>query len=227
MEPDSPRGHASFSTGKLPLWIKLAVSLWVAVLIPEHWRATPLTFLWFCNAAVLLTTVALWIESRFLISIVAVGNVWWMLLWVLDFLIHLVSGIKTTPIPLGMSNYMFDARLSLFSRGLSLYHAWLPFVLLWTVRRLGYDRRALFAQTVLAWILLLLSYGLTEDLRGPAGNLNQVYGLSDKEPQHWVTPAVWLGLVMLFCPVVWYLPTHLVLRRVFRPSTARASEANN
>lgn len=203
--------------GGLPLWIKLLVTAWVAVLIPEHLRATPLTFLWFCNAALLLTTLALWLESSFLVSVVAVGSTWWMLLWVVDFVIHLVTGVRATPLPLGMANYMFNPGLSAFSRALSLYHAWLPFVLLWAVRRLGYDRRALPAQIVLAWTLLLLSYGLTKDLHGPAGNLNSVYGLSETQPQQWMAPGLWLALVMLFCPICWYLPTHLVLRRLFRP----------
>jgi hypothetical protein len=199
----------------IPLWLKVAVTLWVAVLVPEHWRASPLSFLWFCNVALLLTTLGLWLENAVLISMQAVGSVWWMLLWGLDFLVHFAPGVGTTPIPLGQANYMFDERLSLFSRALSLYHAWLPFVLLFALRRLGYDRRAPYRQTVLAWGLLLLSFGLTKDMHGPAGNLNMVYGLSETEPQRWVSPHAWLILIMLFCPIAWYAPTHWVLRRVF------------
>jgi len=48
----------------------------------------------------------------------------------------------------GVSNYMFDPKFSHFSRGLSLYHGWLPFVLLRALSRLGYDRRALLLQTL-------------------------------------------------------------------------------
>jgi len=46
-----------------------------------------------------------------------VGIVWWQLLWVLDFLIHMATGVNT----MGMSNYMFDEKFSRVSRGLSLY----------------------------------------------------------------------------------------------------------
>ena len=225
MEQDSGWSLRVLSGGKIPLWVKLLVTLWVAVLVPEHWRTTPLSLLWFCNVALVLTTVGLWLENSLLVSTQAVGSVWWMLLWTLDFLVHLVPGIDTTPIPLGQANYMFDPRLSLFSRGLSLYHGWLPFVLLLALRRLGYDRRAVFAQTVLAWVLLLLSYELTTGIHGPAGNLNMVYGLSATETQHWVSPGMWLVLTMLFCPIAWYLPTHFVFRRLFLPSAHQVGNA--
>lgn len=56
------------------------MTLWVLVLIPDHWRTTPLTFLWFCDASLLVTTVGLWLESGYLISMATVGSVWWMLL---------------------------------------------------------------------------------------------------------------------------------------------------
>jgi hypothetical protein len=200
---------------RLPLWIKLLATLWVAVLIPDHWRAGPLSLLWFCCVALMLTTVGLWLESRLLLSMQAVGSVWWMQLWALDFLAHFIPGVHTTPIPLGQANYMFNPELSLFSRALSLYHAWLPIVLLTSLRRLGYDRRALPAQTLLLWTILLLSYGLTPGVQGPPANLNMVYGLSSTEPQHWMSPRAWLVVTMLFCPIAWYLPTHAVFRRIF------------
>ncbi len=225
MERRSGRVWRALSRGKIPLWVKLLVTLWGAVLVPEHWRATPLSLLWFCNVALVLTTVGLWLESSLVVSTQAVGSVWWMLLWALDFLFHFVPGVTSTPIPLGQANYMFDPRLSLFSRGLSLYHGWLPFVLLLALRRLGYDRRAVLAQTVLAWVLLVVSYQLTTGPRGPAGNLNLVYGLSETEPQRWVSPEAWLVLTMLFCPLAWYLPTHFVFRRLFRPSAPPAGTA--
>ena len=112
-----------FTSGRIPLWVKLLYTLWVAMLLPEHWQSSPVSFLWFCNVALLTTLAALWLENSLLASMQAVAIVWWMLLWVLDFLIHVVTGIKTIGLPLGMSNYMFDEKLSTFSRFLSLYHA--------------------------------------------------------------------------------------------------------
>jgi len=167
------------SLGRLPLWLKVVCSVWVAVLVPTYWQTTPLQLLWSCNVALLVTCIGLWLESSLLVSIAALGIVWWQLLWVLDFLIHLGTGLSA----MGMAGYMFDAKFSRVSRGLSLYHGWLPFVLLWALSRLGYDRRALLLQTLVAWAVFLLSAGLTSDLTGPAGNLNMIYGLSETKPQ--------------------------------------------
>ena len=60
------------------------------------------------------------------------------------------AGIKL----LGMTDYMFDAQRPIYLRALSLFHGWLPFLLLFLVKRLGYDRRALSLWTLLAWSLM-------------------------------------------------------------------------
>jgi hypothetical protein len=202
---------------KIPLWVKLLYTIWVAALVADHWRSSPLTLLWFCNLALLTTLAALWLENSLLASMQAVAIVYWMFLWNLDFLIHIVAGIRTVGVPLGMSNYMFDEKLSGFSRGLSLYHAWLPFFLLWVLVRIGYDRRARLAQTIFAWAVLFVSFALTKDPRGPAGNVNQVYGLSETGPQTWIAPWLWLTLVMVAWPASVYVPSHLLFSRIFRP----------
>jgi len=190
----------------------------VALLLPAYWQSTPLGLLWSCNVALLVTCAGLWLENSLLVSIAALGIVWWQLLWVLDFLIHLGIGTST----MGMSNYMFDEEFSRFSRGLSLYHGWLPFVLLWALLRLGYDRRALLLQTMVAWTVFLLSAIVTTDLAGPAGNLNMIYGLSETQPQTWMAPKLWLALVMVLWPATVYVPCHFVFRRAF----ARGHEAS-
>ena len=193
------------------MWLKLLCSVWVALLLPTYWQSTPLGLLWSCNVALLVTCAGLWLESSLLVSIAALGIVWWQLLWVLDFLIHLGTGIST----LGMSNYMFDQKFSRFSLGLSLYHGWLPFVLLWALSRLRYDHRALLLQTLVAWAVFLLSAIVTTDLTGPAGNLNMIYGLSETMPQTWMAPRLWLVLVMVLWPASVYVPCHFIFRRVF------------
>jgi len=114
-----------------------------------------------------------------------------------------------------MSNYMFDEKFSRVSRGLSLYHGWLPFVLLWALSRLGYDHRALLLQTLVAWTVFLLSAIVTTDITGPAGNLNMIYGLSETKPQTWMTPSLWLALVMVLWPATAYVPCHFIFRRAF------------
>ena len=124
------------------------------------------------------------------------------LAWNADFFGRLVTGRHI----LGLSGYMFDGRKPRFLRALSLFHVVLPALLLWTVHRLGYDPRALAFQTVAALVILPVTYALTD----PADNINWVYG-PGRKPQTWTSPRAYLALVMLFFPVVIYLPTHLLL----------------
>ena len=58
----------------LPLWLKLAYSAFVAVLVPSYWHAYgPTNFLYFCDVALLMTLVALWREDSLFASMPLVG----------------------------------------------------------------------------------------------------------------------------------------------------------
>jgi len=81
-------------------------------------------------------------------------------LWLADFGGNLL-GIQL----LGLTGYMFEHRLPLFTRALSLFHGWLPLLLVWLLVRLGYDKRAWSAWTVLATGSVLVCYFFTP----PAG----------------------------------------------------------
>jgi hypothetical protein len=53
----------------IPLWIKVADTLFVCVLVPVYVRHYGLAnFLWFSDVALLVTVPALWIESRLLMG---------------------------------------------------------------------------------------------------------------------------------------------------------------
>ncbi len=57
-----------------PLWLKLAYSAFLAVLVPYYLKAYgPTNFLYFCDVALLMALVALWTESPIWASIPAVG----------------------------------------------------------------------------------------------------------------------------------------------------------
>src|SRR5205823_3851830 len=71
----------------LPLWLKIVVTLFVAVLVPIYWRAYgPTNFLYFCDVALLMTVAALWLESPLLASAPLVGIFLPQMFWVVDFL---------------------------------------------------------------------------------------------------------------------------------------------
>jgi hypothetical protein len=196
---------------------KVAVTVFLAVMVPIYWRTYgPTNFLWFCDTALLITVTGMWLESPLLISMCAVGILIPQCLWLLDFGSNLL-GFHL----LNLTSYMFDSKLSLFTRGLSLFHGWLPFLLVWLLFRVGYDRRALSAWTGLAVSLVLVCYFFTP----PAGahlanpnaplNINDIYGFNDQKPQTWINQNLY---VMLWLGALWlgaFLPAHLVLRRFF------------
>ena len=191
----------------IPPWIKIVYTLFLCVLVPVYWvHWGPKNFLWFSDIALLTTAVALWLESPLLISMMAVAVALPELAWNADFFGRLVIGRHL----LGLSAYMFDARKPVYLRALSLFHVALPIVLLWAVRRLGYDRRAWVSQTVVALVVLPVTYALT----APGDNVNWVYGPGSR-PQTWIGPRTYLALLMLLFPVVIYLPAHLLLSAVF------------
>jgi hypothetical protein len=193
----------------IPFWLKVSYTLFVAVLVPVYWaRYGPVNFLWACDIALLVTVVALWRESRLLASMMAVAVLLPELVWNLDFFLRLIMGRDV--IGLDATGYMFNAQQPLPVRLLSLFHVFLPLLLLWMVWRLGYQARAGLAATVLCWLVLPLSYLCTE----PALNINWVYGWGNA-PQTWLPGPVYVALLMLVLPLGVYLPTHLVLKRLF------------
>ncbi len=206
---------------RVPLWVKLAYTAFMAVLVPVYWaNYGPTNVLYFCDVALMITLVAIWIESPLLVSMCAVGILGSQTLWVIDFVLN-IFGIKLT----GLTDYMFMADHSLFLRGLSLFHGWLPFFLVYLVWRLGYDRRGLPAWTALAWALILVCFFIMPPPRPDPGlapvNIDYVYGFSDSEAQHWMPPGLWVVGLMALMPLILFIPTHLLLRR-FMPKPVSA-----
>jgi hypothetical protein len=192
----------------LPLWPKVAYTVFLAVIVPAYWVRNGLAnFLWFSDIALLVTGAALWLESSLLASAMAVGVFLPELVWNVSFFARLLTGAHVT----SLADYMFDARKSRFMRGLSLLlHVAMPAALIWMLVRLGYDSRGLVVQTALAWVVLPVTYAVTD----PAKNINWVFGLGHP-PRRRLPPRVHLLVLMLGFPLLVYLPTHLLLRAIF------------
>lgn len=211
--------------GRIPLWVKVAYTAFVAVLVPFYWVTYgPTNFLYFCDVALLMALVALWWEKPLLASMPAVGILIPQAVWMADFL----GGTVGRPL-IGMTAYMFDEKLSLFARGLSFFHFWLPLLLLWAVWRMGYDRRALLGWTVLAWALQLICYFAMPAPPAPPENpnvpvnINYVYGFNEAGPQIWMAPGAFLALMMVGMPLLVFLPTHAALNWAFAPAPVAAT----
>ncbi len=145
----------------IPLGLKVIYTLFVCALVPIYWRQYgPANFLWFSDIALLAMVPALWLENALLVSMMAISVVFFEALWNVDFFFRLATDKSL----IGLSAYMFDPKISLFIRGLSCFHIILPLLLLWMLYRLGYDQRAFFWQTIVALVILPLSY-LTSNAR--------------------------------------------------------------
>jgi hypothetical protein len=219
----SPHPGFTRPAARIPTGVKLGYTAFMAVLVPVYWsQYGPTNFLYFCDLALFFTLAAVWLESALFAGMAAVGIVLPQLLWCVDFAGHL-AGLKL----LGLTDYMFDTGHPLFLRGLSFFHGWLPFLLLYLVARLGYDRRALFAWTGVAWAAMLISYfwlpapgALPADSLTPV-NVDYVYGLSDTVAQTWMPGWLWFGLLLAGLPVLILIPTHWVLRKFSRGAKGR------
>ncbi len=207
----------------IPLWLKIAYTAFMAVLIPVYWiNYGPTNFLYFCDVALMLVLLGIWRESPLLISMAAVGILAPQMIWVVDFVAGLF-GVQLT----GMTTYMFNSERSLFLRGLSLFHGWLPFLLIFLVWKVGYHSKSIKYYTAIAWGLIILSFIAFPGPQADAAsiptpvNINYVHGLSDTEAQSWMSPMAWLFTLMGGLFTVFYLPTHLLLKRLFsyKPAT--------
>ena len=187
----------------IPFSVKLFYTLFVCVLVPVYWRQYGLAnFLWFSDLALLIGLAATWLENPLLASMQAVSVLLLELVWIIDFLVRLVSG---KPI-IRIAEYMFKCDKPLFVRGLSLFHLVLPFFLVWLVYVLGYDSRGWILQTFLFWTVVLVCYFFTK----PSDNINWVFGFGSR-PQHKIASTLYLALLMVSVPICVYLPTHFFL----------------
>ena len=192
----------------IPLWIKVSSTAFAVVTVAVYSRKYPLwNFLWFSDIALIATVPALWLESSLLASMMLVGVLLPELLWNAAFFGRLLTGKRL----FGLTNYMFDPAKPRYLRAISLFHVFLPLLLLWMIARLGYDSDALIGQTLLAWVVLPLSYRLADP---KVENLNWVFGWT-AEPQQRMPPLAYLGVMMVFFPVVIHFPTHLLLQHLF------------
>lgn len=212
----------------IPLWVKLAYTAFLAVLIPVYWaNYGPTNFLYFCDVALLFTLAGMWLEKPVLVSLPAVGILLPQAFWCVDFFTRL-CGVNLT----GMTEYMFNAANPLFLRGLSLFHGWLPFLVLWLVVRMGYDKRAFKGWAILSVVLCLIAYFLLPaagaELADPKipRNVNYVFGMDDARPQQWMSAPLYLVTWMALLTILIYLPTHLLLKKICpTPEQAAAKRA--
>lgn len=188
-----------------PLWLRIALTAFVAFLVPYYWHHYGWhNFFWLSDVALFLTVFALWRASRLLISMMAVGVLPLELYWNIDFFMRLTTGIEVG----GIARYMFDEDRPLLLRGVSLFHVALPIIWIGMLLRWGYDPRAFKAQTLLLWATLVATYWVTD----PDKNINWVFA-PQKMGWHWMPETLWLIAYMVVVPVAIYWPLHTLYSR--------------
>jgi hypothetical protein len=200
-----PNNRAAFPVLR---WCAL---LWMLVWLPAYFRVWGwANLLHLCDVAVILSFLGIWLGNSLLLSSQAVGALAAGLLWLLDVGSRLVAGRFL----IGGTDYMWDAHYPLWVRLLSTFHIGLPLVLLWTLRKVGYDRRAFALQSAIAAVLLVISRFLD-----PALNMN--YAFSDPLFHRvWGPAGAHLVVILIPLIVLIYWPTHRLLLATFRSSAA-------
>jgi hypothetical protein len=187
---------------RVPVWLKIAWTVWLVVWAPLYWKQYGLqNFLFFCDLGNIFIGIALWLESPLIFSWQACGLLIFQSLYIVDLAGALLTGHHFV----GGTEYMFDPALPLMVRLLGLFHVVTPPLLLWALRRLGYDRRGWKYQTMTAWIVVPVNY-----FWRPQFDVNWARGLFFRE-QHVVPGWMYLLAYLLVIPLVIYFPTHLFL----------------
>jgi len=185
-------------------WAALA---FVLLLVPAYAAAYgPANFVFLCNLSVFLTTIGLWTGSRLLLSSQAVGLLAIAAAWTLDLALRLLLGRHL----IGGTEYMWDERFPLVTRLLSFYHVAESAVLLYALRRLGYDRRGYLLQSAIA-----IAAVWAGRLAGPSANVNHAF-VDPLFRRAWGGAASHVAAVAGTLVLVVYPLTHLALARAFR-----------
>jgi len=187
---------------RIPLWLKIAWTVWIVVWAPIYWKQYGAqNFLFYCDLGNILITCALWLEDSLIFSWQAVSLLVVQVLYSLDLLGAFLFGKHL----FGGTEYMFDPAIPLSVRLLGLYHLLVPPLLLWAVWRVGYDRRALKLQIITAWVLVPISH-----FWRPQFNVNWARGIGHE--QHVVPGWLYLLGYLAVASTIVYWPTHLFLR---------------
>ena len=187
--------------------IKLALTVFVIILVPVYWKNHGVqNFLWISDIALFITVLALWLNSKLLMSAIILTALPFEILWNIDFFYQ----VATKNSLLGISEYMFDEQISVFVRSLSLFHIFLPFIWLWFLSTLGYHTFAWVYAIAIVLILVPLTYFFTN----PEQNINWVY-LPTVYGWTWMPANLWIALLMVGVPILIVLPLHLLLKYAF------------
>jgi hypothetical protein len=194
------------SANPFPAWVRWTALIWLCVWLTIYLKFWgPTTFFFLCDIAVILTCVGLFTGNALLLSSQAVSSLVIDTAWMLDIATKLIFNRHL----IGGTDYFFDPNYPLWVRLFSLFHVVMPFVLIYAVRRTGYDRRALSLQFVIATVTMIASR-----FADPYKNINFVFADPIVHRQ-WGPVPIHVFAMLAGLTIVIYTPTHAVLSRIF------------
>jgi hypothetical protein len=202
-----------------PDWLRWTALCWLAFWFATYWHTWGIAnFAQLCDIAVILTCIGLWSNSALLISSQAVSALLVDAAWALDAGWRFFVGHHV----FGGTEYLFDPHFPLWVRLLSLFHLAMPPLILWALHRTGYDRRGLGLQS-----LIMVGAMAAARFTPPAKNMNFAF----TDPffhRAWEPAPLHVAINVCFMVFAIYLPTHLVLRRMFpRPQASSKGHASH
>lgn len=201
-----PAGGGAGRMLEIPVWFKIVYTVLVLAFIIIYWpRHGPANFLWFSDIAFIGAVPAMWLESAWLSGVLACMVLLPEILWNVDYALRLLLRRRIT----GLTEYMFDPFIPRWLRAVSLFHVPLPLVLVWLVAAYGYPAQSLLWSALCGALVLALSRVFSSKEK----NINWVYGPA--MVQHRVAPAAYLLLLYLCFLLLVFVPTHLLLQRLF------------
>jgi hypothetical protein len=191
---------------------RLAALLWLLAWLPFYtWEWGWQNMMHVCDIGVILACLGVWFQNPLLVSSQGLNFLLVGVLWGLDVGWRLFTGHHL----IGGTEYMWDTRFALWVRLLSTFHLWLPLALLWAMRVLGYDKRALWLQSAIMAVVLILSRFLS-----PALNMNYAF----QDPlfhRAWGPAPVHLAVILAGSVALIFWPTHLLLKNVYPSASGK------
>ncbi|MEK7470294.1 MAG: hypothetical protein AAB074_23230 [Planctomycetota bacterium] len=197
--------------------------VFLAVLVPCYWVVWggP-NFMQLCDIALFLTVLGWWTRNSLLLSSQLLACFVIHVLWCLDAGARVVTGHFL--IGAGeLTAYMWMSDYSLFVRLLSLFHVfWVPFLLL-SLRKTGYDRRALAFQSLIALVVMTMTIVVAPHFT--TKNVN--FAFEDPIWHHRVRNSIPLHMFLTWMATVaiMYAPGHFALRWIFNPPPSGKPDA--
>jgi hypothetical protein len=189
---------------QVPKWIKYTYTLFIAVMVPAYYRHFgPTNFLWFSDIALLIMFIEVWLCTGILTSMMAVGALLFELGW---------NGMFTYQIIVGNTNPNFICNIltpgfPILFRILPLFHIFLPIIIIYMLKKLGYDKRAIWYQSIFGILVLCIAHMATTKPQ----NIDWTYAFNNSPYTN--LPQPWNFIIVILLFMLFYQFSHFLLSK--------------